>query len=234
MAHVPPKLHTLSDTFPCFRAIPAEEWASAQPQLRTFPAKSTLFRSEDAVEYALFLISGTVQISNVTESGRETLSNRLSAGDICAMMVLSGLSEREYPGMITAETDVTVLFVAKSSFLRWIQVYAPIRNAVFGNILDGLIRLGSLLSGKMSQPLDSRLAGALLKLTSEQQPTARITHQQLAIELGSAREVVSRTLGRMQKKGWIATGRGWVTVRQRGALMELVGDQVTEGKNISW
>ncbi|CAH1198905.1 cAMP-activated global transcriptional regulator CRP [Paenibacillus plantiphilus] len=228
MAHVLPELHSLFDIFPCFRTIPTEEWAAAKPHLRSFPAKSTLFRSDDAVHYTLFLISGTVQILNLTEGGREALTNRLSAGDICAMMVLSGLSDREYPGTITAETEVTVMFVEKKAFLHWIQVYAPIRNAVFGNILDGLIQLGSLLSDKMSQPLDFRLAETLLKLTSAQQPTVRITHQQLAVELGSAREVVSRVMGRMKKKGWIETGRGVVTVRQRGALTELIGDQVTE------
>lgn len=234
MTNVFPDLRTLSDIFPCFQAIPADEWAAAQPRLRTFSVKSTLFRKEDAAEYALFLIAGTVHISNVTEGGREALSNRLSAGDICAMMVLCGLSEREYPGTITAETEVTALFVAKSSFLRWIQMYAPIRNAVFSNILDGLIRMGSILSSKIAQPLDSRLAGTLLRLTLDQQPTVQITHQQLAVELGSAREVVSRVLSRMQKKSWIAMGRGWVSVRQREALMELVGDQVTESKSISW
>ncbi|KRE46337.1 Crp/Fnr family transcriptional regulator [Paenibacillus sp. Soil724D2] len=234
MTNVFPELHNLSDTYPCFQTIPDNEWAAAKPRLRTFSVKSTLFRKEDAAEYALFIIAGTVQITNVTEGGREALSNRLSAGDICAIMVLSGLSEREYPGTITAETEVTALFVAKSSFLRWIQMYAPIRNAVFSNILDGLIRMGSILSSKVAQPLDSRLAETLLRLTLDQQPTVQITHQQLAVELGSAREVVSRVLSRMQKKSWIDMGRGWISVRQRGALMELVGDQVTEGKNISW
>ncbi|MGO4268808.1 Crp/Fnr family transcriptional regulator [Paenibacillus sp. TAF58] len=232
MTKVFPQLQTLSDVFPCFQALPADEWAAAKPQLKTFSDKATLFHKEDASEYAMFLIAGTVQITNVTEGGREALSNRLSAGDICAIMVLSGLSEREYPGIITAENEVTALFVAKRSFLRWIQIYAPIRNAVFSNILDGLIRMGSILSSKAAQPLDSRLAETLLRLTLDQQPTVQITHQQLAVELGSAREVVSRVLSRMQKKSWISMGRGWISVRQRGALMELVGDQVTEGKSI--
>ncbi|MBW7460981.1 Crp/Fnr family transcriptional regulator, partial [Paenibacillus sepulcri] len=185
------------------------------------------FRSEDAAEYAVFLLAGTVQISNITEDGREALASRLTAGDICAMMVLSGLSEREYPGAMTAETEVAALFVTKSSFLLWIQRHAPIRNAVFGNILDGLIRMGGSLSAKLSKPLEARLAEVLLKLTAEQ-PTIHITHKQLAAELGSVREVVSRQLNRMQLKGWITTGRGCVSIQQREALKELVGDQVTE------
>ncbi|TDF93729.1 Crp/Fnr family transcriptional regulator [Paenibacillus piri] len=221
-------LQELYDTFPCFRAVSAEEWAAAQPRLKTFPPAAGLFRAEEAAKYALFLIAGTVRISTIAESGREMIANRLSPGDICAFMVLSGLSERDYPGAMTAETEVTALFVEKSSFLRWIQEYAPVRNAVFGNMMDGLIRMSELLTGKIAKPLDARLAELLLRLTSEQQPTIRSTHQQLSAELGSAREVISRVLSRMHKKGWIATGRGRISVLEREALSSFVGDLVTE------
>ncbi|GAA3413514.1 Crp/Fnr family transcriptional regulator [Paenibacillus hodogayensis] len=234
MTQTIPMLHRLADTFPCFRVLSEEDWAVAQPHIRTFPAGTTLFSNEDAARYAVFLLDGTVRISTATEAGREALSNRLAAGDICAMMVLSGLSERDYPGTITAETEATALFVTKSAFLRWIGLYAPVRNAVFGNILDGLIRMGSLLSGKTSMPVDLRLAEALLRQTSESQPVLRITHRHLAVELGSAREVVSRILARMQKHGWIETGRGWIAVRRRDALTDFVGDPVTEKEKASW
>lgn len=232
MTHALPDVQALTDAFPCFRIIPEEEWAAAQPRIRTFPADTIFFRSEDAAQQAMFILSGTVQISAVTEEGREALSSRLSAGDICALMVLSGLSGREYPGAMTAETEVTALMISKNSFLRWLQRYEPVRHAVFGNLLDGLIRMGSLLSGKMSQPLEARLAGILLKMTSEREPTLRITHQQLAFELGTAREVISRILGRLQKQGWIATGRGSVTIKERKTLIDLVGDQVTEEEEL--
>ncbi|MFC6227667.1 Crp/Fnr family transcriptional regulator [Paenibacillus allorhizosphaerae] len=196
--------------------------------IKTIPAQASLFHNEEAGKYAFFLLSGTAGITNITADGREALTVRLSAGDICSMMVLSGLSGREYPGNVTAETEVTVLYVAKSSFLRWVQMYEPVRHAVFGSVLDGLIRMGSLLTEKSSLPLDIRLADTLLKLTSERQPGVKITHQQLAVELGSAREVVSRQLSRMLKKGWISTGRGSVSILQREALETFVGDQVTE------
>lgn len=221
----------VAEAFPSFLELPAEEWALAQPNIRSFPAGATLFRLEEATEYAVFLLSGTVRISSLTEDGREALSNRLEPGDICSMMVLSGLSDRDYPGAMVAETEVSALFVSKSVFLRWILSYESIRNEVFGNILDGFVRLGSLLTGRMSRPLESRLAEALMKHgdnDDEERPLLRITHQQLAMQLGSAREVVSRTLGRMQQKGWIVAQRGRIEIRDRRALLTLIGDQVTE------
>lgn len=223
-----PAMHTLSHMFPGLQAIPAEEWAAARPRLQSVLAQTTLFAGDEAGKYAFFVLSGTISISSITTEGREAMTARLSAGDICSLMVLSGLSGRDYPGSITAETDVTVLYVAKSSFLRWVLQYEPVRQAVFGSVLDGLIRMGSLLSAKSSLPLDIRLADTLLTLTSDRQPDVKITHQQLAVELGTAREVVSRQLSRMQRRGWISTGRGSVSILQRETLEAFVGDQVTE------
>ncbi|CAG7622991.1 hypothetical protein PAESOLCIP111_02466 [Paenibacillus solanacearum] len=223
-----PALRTLLHIFPGLQAIPAEEWSAAKPRLQSVPAQTVLFSGDEAGKYAFFVLDGTISISSITAEGREAMTARLSAGDICSLMVLSGLSGRDYPGSITAETDVTVLYVAKSSFLRWVLQYERVRQAVFGSVLDGLIRMGSLLSAKSSLPLDIRLADTLLKLTSDRQPDVKITHQQLAVELGTAREVVSRQLSRMQRRGWIATGRGSVSILQRETLEAFVGDQVTE------
>lgn len=240
-----PEWPTVAEAFPCLRALPADEWTRAMPQVKRFPAGAVLFRQEEASRFALFLLDGAVRISSLSEDGREATSNRLQAGDICALMVLSGLSDRDYPGTMTAEAGATALFVAKSAFLRWIQAYEPIRNAVFGNILDGIIQLGGLLAGKRTRPLESRLAETLLKRApagpaahaaagADEASSFRMTHRQLAAELGSAREVVSRSLAKMQKRGWIAAGRGWIALRDRAALEALVGDPVTEEAAPSW
>jgi len=227
-------LEALTAAFPFFGSLPPDEWASAQPRLKSFPAGSSLFRGEDSSKFAVFVLEGTVGISTVTDGGREAVTAHLSPGDICSLMVLSGLSDREYPGAMIADSEAKALFVAKSSFLRWIGQYDAIRTAVFGNLLDGFIRVGSLLAGKLSLPIESRLAETLLRHTSEREPAARITHRQLAAELATAREVVSRALGRMQRQGWVSTRRGWVRVLRRDALESLVGDSVTEEAGLPW
>lgn len=209
---------------PYLHTIPSKEWELAKPQIKTFPANSTVFRGEDAVSYAVFFLDGVVRITNLDNNGLEMITNRLSAGDVCALMVLSGLSERDYPGRMIAETDVTALYVAKSSFLHWIQTYEPVRNAVFGNILDGMIQMGSRISANHHEPIEARLAKTLLQMTSEQQTTVRIKHHELASELNTAREVVSRALRRMRERGWITNHRGSVTIVKRDSLAKLEGD----------
>jgi CRP/FNR family transcriptional regulator len=90
------------------------------------------------------LLSGTARITLIGENGKESVLNILSAGEVCSLLVLSGLSGRDYSGSLITETNVEALFVAKSNFLRWVQQYEQIRNAIFGGLLDGMIRMGEL------------------------------------------------------------------------------------------
>lgn len=210
--------------FPCLRAVSSKEWAEAAPVIRNFPAKSGIFQKEDAAVYGMFLIHGSARISLIVDNGSESILHVLSAGEVCALFVLSGLSGRDYPGSLVAETDVQALFVLKGSFLRWVTEHEPIRNAIFGGLLDGMIRMGGAAQSRETARLEPRLAGALLRLTTETQPLLHTTHRELAVEIGSAREVVSRALLRYQRKGWVETGRGWVRILNRGELEAQLGD----------
>ncbi|WP_051620355.1 Crp/Fnr family transcriptional regulator [Paenibacillus sp. UNC451MF] len=216
------------DVFPFLKSVPQAEWTAAQPRVLTYPSQARIFQKEDAANYGMFLLRGTVRITLIEENGSESLLTLLSAGEVCSLLVLCGLSDRDYPGSLIAETEVEVLFVSKSSFLSWIQVQPTIRNAIFGGLLDGMIRTSRMLQAKHNEPLEARLAKALLRTTTDTNPLLHITHQVLANEIGSAREVVSRVLKRYQEKGWVETGRGWVRVTNRGMLEAQLGDLVTE------
>ncbi|MFC5703478.1 Crp/Fnr family transcriptional regulator [Cohnella faecalis] len=212
------------DSFPCLSAVTAEEWNEAQPTVRTFPAKSCIFQRKDASSYGMFLLSGTARISRIAEDGGESVISILKAGEVCALLVLSGLSDRDYPGALTAESEVEALFVAKQSFLNWLQTHAEIRSVVFGGLLDNLLSISVQYDGRRLEPLDGRLAKALLRTTSEQKQLLNMTHHELAVEIGSAREVVSRALRRYRQRGWIETGRGWIRIVRREELESMLGD----------
>lgn len=214
----------LLEVFPCLRDVCPEDWAEAKPEVRIFSAKTRLFQREEAALYGMLLLSGSARISQIGEDGSERVVNKLNPGEICALLVLSGLSERDYPAVIEAETEVVALFISKLSFLRWVQEYESIRKTVFGNLLDGIMHMGEQLQGKQTKPMDMRLAEALLRATSEQQPILRMTHGELAAEVGTAREVVSRTLQRFQLQGLVEKGRGWIRIIRRSELEGLFGD----------
>jgi CRP/FNR family transcriptional regulator len=221
------------EVFPCLGAVSPKEWTEAQPFVKRFPAKTRIFQKEDAAIYGMFLLRGTAHISQIRENGNEEILTVLSAGEVCALLVLSGLSNRDYPGSIVAVSDVEALFVLKSSFLRWTLEHDAIRKVIFSGLLDGMLRMSELLRARQSEPLEERLARALLRATSETQPLFRTTHQALAAEISSAREVVTRALQRFQIRGWVETGRGWVRIAQRNELEAQLGDLVTEGRDVS-
>lgn len=211
----------VTDAFPYLRVLTSEEWADAQPTVRRFPAKSRIFQREEAASYGIFLLSGTARISRIGEDGSESVISMLKAGEVCALFVLSGLSDRDYPGAITADSEVEVLFVLKESFLGWLQTHAEIRGAVFGGLLDGMLRIGEQYDGRRSESLDARLVKALLRTSTEGKSLLNLTHHELAVEIGSSREVVSRALRRYRQKGWVETGRGWIRIIRREKLETL-------------
>jgi CRP/FNR family transcriptional regulator len=147
--------------------------------------------------------------------------NRISEGDVCSLMVLSTLSQREYLGFMTSETPIEALFVRKSYFIKWIGMYPNFRKFIFENILDGFIHITGLLHNVLFQRVDLRLAKWLFEKTSVQQLELRMTHEEIAMEIGTAREVISRLLKRFKEEGIIESRRGYLKVIEREKLNNL-------------
>jgi CRP/FNR family transcriptional regulator len=91
-------------------------------------------------------------------------------------------------------------------------------------LLDGLLRISEQIVGRRLESLNSRLAKVLLRTSTERKPLLNMTHHELAVEIGSSREVVSRALRRYRQQGWIETGRGWIRIVRRVELESLLGD----------
>jgi CRP/FNR family transcriptional regulator len=207
--------------FPVLSEINAEEWEACEPIVRKFTEKTVVFDAADFDDYSIFILQGKVRITNLAENGRATAMNQISGGDVCSLMVLSTMSQREYLGFMTAETSIEALFVKKSSFIKWIGMYPNFRKFIFENILEGFIHLTGLIHNVLFQRLDLRLAKFLIEKTSASQPVLHMTHEEVAVELGTAREVVSRIFKRFKDEGYIESGRGYLRILQRSKLEKL-------------
>jgi CRP/FNR family transcriptional regulator len=207
--------------FPILAEISSEEWEASEPVMRNFAAKTVVFNAVDFEQYSIFIIQGKVRITNLGENGRATAMNQISDGDVCSLMVLSTMSQREYLGFMTSETSVLAVFLKKSYFLKWIGIYPNFRKFIFDNILNGFVHLTGLIHNVLFQRLDLRLANFLIEKTSVSQPVLRMTQEEVAIELGTAREVVSRIFKRFKEEGYIQAGRGYLRVVHRSKLENL-------------
>lgn len=162
------------------------------------------------------LLAGEVRVARGAPQGRSLELYRIGPGELCVASTacLFGHALLSAHGVTSQPTELLVL--SPSAFERWTAV-EPFRRYVFGVFADRLADLMALAEAVAFQRLDQRLAGRLLG----HGPDLHVTHQALADELGTVREIVTRLLKRFEQAGWLAMARERVTVLDAAALRTL-------------
>jgi CRP/FNR family transcriptional regulator, anaerobic regulatory protein len=184
------------------------------------PAGSRIFGPGQAPESFLLLIDGTVRVQQVSESGREIVLYRIQAGDSCALTTACLMGYEDYQAEAIAETDVHAVAIPRAVFDDCIATSVDFRRFVFTAFSTRVTDLFRIIDEVAFARIDIRLALKLLDL-SHGADSLSVTQQQLAAELGTAREVVSRMLAEFQRRGWIVTTRGSIALKDRPALERL-------------
>jgi CRP/FNR family transcriptional regulator len=208
--------------FPGLRKLDPE---IARPLIETskvarLPAGTRIFGPGQAPEAYLLLLEGTVRVQQVSENGREIVLYRVSAGDSCALTTACLMGYEEYQAEGIAETDVEAVAIPRATFDELIARSAEFRKFVFTAFSVRITDLFRVIDDVAFARVDVRLAQRLLELGGEKGHVA-LTHQQLAAELGTAREVISRQLNEFQRRGWITTSRGTIDLAETRALRQL-------------
>ena len=184
------------------------------------PANSTAFHQGDACSNYLLILSGSIKVMTRAENGREIVLYRLGDGDSCVLTTSCLFGNARYPVEGISETDVTALAIPATQFNQAIEHSKPFREFVFNSFSSHLSSLITLVEEVTFGKLDIRLARHLLKLSTDNS-TLETTHQQLATELGSAREVISRLLKDFESRGWLKLYRGSLEVLDKQSLEKL-------------
>lgn len=187
------------------------------------PARTTVFRQGDQCSNYLLIIEGSVKVISRAENGREIVLYRLGPGDSCVLTTSCLFSNRRYPAEGITDTAVRALAIPASQFNRAIEQSAAFRRFVFASFGDHLGSLIGLVEEVAFGRLDVRLARHLLGHSGVNN-TVQATHQELAMELGSAREVISRQLKELELLGLVSLQRGSLTILDRHGLDELAGN----------
>jgi len=181
------------------------------------PANTTLFRQGDSCQNYLLILSGSVKVFTRAENGREIVLYHISTGNSCVLTTSCLLSSEDYPAEGVTETDIIAVVIPAMVFDEYIARSASFRKLVFNSYGDRLAALIALVEEISFSKLDVRLAKFLLENSSVNTPLIT-THQALATELGSAREVISRQLKEFEKKGWVKLSRGKIEIMNQIAL----------------
>ncbi len=184
------------------------------------PANTTAFHQGDACSNYLLILKGRIKVLARAENGREIILYRLGGGDSCVLTTSCLFGNARYPAEGISETAVTALAIPARKFNEAIKHSQAFREFVFSSFSSHLGSLIALVEEITFGKLDIRLARHLLTASS-QKPVIETTHQQLATELGSAREVISRLLKDFESRGWLTLSRGSIHVADQASLKKL-------------
>jgi CRP/FNR family transcriptional regulator, anaerobic regulatory protein len=181
------------------------------------PAGRDIFAQGDPVGAIALLVAGSVRVYKVGETGREITLYRFSTGESCILSANAILNEQSFSAIATVEADAEAVMIPADVFRDWVNRYALWREFVFDLLSQRVANLMEIVDEVAFRRLDARVAAFLLERSQNQNPLT-ITHQEIAAELGSSREVISRVLGSLASQGLIKVGRGVIDVLDRPAL----------------
>lgn len=183
-------------------------------------AGTVIFGPGKAPENLLMLLEGTVRVQQVSEGGREIVLYRVHAGESCVLTTACLLAYEDYAAEGVAETDVRAVAVPRDVFDDMISHSRTFRNFVFSAYSRRITELFHVIEEIAFQRMDIRLAQKLVEL-DDGAGTVHATHQKMAAELGTAREVVSRQLQEFQRRNWVRQTRGAIEISDRDSLNAL-------------
>lgn len=180
-------------------------------QFARIPAGHDVFVDGDRVDGIALLLSGVVRVYKIGETGREITLYRFGLGQSCILSANAILSQKSFPAIATVEEDAEAVMIPADVFRKWVNKYDLWREFVFDLLSERLSTVMAVVDEVVFKRMDRRVAALLLNQAQVQNPM-RVTHQEIAAELGSSREVISRILEDFSREELIEAGRGTIEV----------------------
>lgn len=192
----------------------------AGAQVARYTRGQTVFSPDSRPDKLLFLVEGTLRVSQTSESGREIVLYRVEAGESCVLTTACMLAEEAYNAEGMAETELVAVTLSQDTFDLLAAEEPAFRQFVFAAYSRRLLDLLHVVDEVAFGRIDVRLAARLLARAGTAVEVSA-THDELARELGTAREVVSRMLQDFQKRGFISQARGRVRLLSKDSLTRI-------------
>lgn len=209
--------------FPELKSIEDPEWiaAAASARLVDLPADYEIFREGDVCKNYIFVLDGATRVYKAFESGREMVLYRLIQGETCSLTTSVLLAGGHYPANAVTEMTTRAALMPEKDFHAVFNASRGFRDyvcRVFGGRIRDMIML---LEAVTMRNVNIRLARWLLENKSPEN-TVIASHRELAFELGTAREVISRHLRDFEKTSWVKLSRKNIELIDVKAMDDLV------------
>ena len=166
------------------------------------------------------VLEGTARVFKVGESGREITLYRVEPGESCIMTASCILSGVEFPAFAATETEVEAIVLSPEILHRWINQYEVWRQFLCGMLASRLSEVIAVVEEVAFQRVDTRTAEYLLQAAGANGAIKK-THQDIATDIGTSREVVSRILKEFEHKGLITLARGAIQTENSKELQRV-------------
>jgi CRP/FNR family transcriptional regulator, anaerobic regulatory protein len=187
------------------------------------PAGRRLLARGDPVGGAYFVVGGALRVYYLTPEGREATLYRVEPGGTCILALTASFADGRYPAWVDAgPAGAAFVRVPHETFRRLFDDEPSLREFVFGVLASRVFELMLTLEQTGSARLEQRLARHLV-CQADTSGLVRQSQSSIAADLGTAREVVSRTLSGLSRRGLIRTGRAQISVLNAAALADLAG-----------
>ncbi len=185
------------------------------------PADTVLFSENAACQGFPLVLEGEIKVSRNSGDGRSLELYRVVPGELCLVSSASLFRSQPLSAFGITTKPSHFLLIRPELFKRWIETPA-FRNDVLGLFAERMADLTGLIDAVAFHKLDRRLAAALLGRGQQ----LNLTHQALADELGTVREMITRLLRRFEREGWVSLGREQIQIVNSVALRALVSSSL--------
>lgn len=173
-------------------------------------AGNTLLKTGQNIRSAMLVAEGIVKLYREDDEGREFFIYNLAAGQACSLSMICAIKHETSEILAKALTDVTLLSIPFKYMELWMGKYKSWYRFVLSGYRSRFEELLKTIDAIAFTRMDERLETYLLQQKETMGSNMRMTHQEIANDLNSSREVISRLLKKMEARGWVVIGRNTV------------------------
>lgn len=208
--------HSIFSLFPFLEEVSMDELE--QLIYMEAEAGQTIFNEGDPCQYAAFIYEGEIKIHKTNKNGREISLFRAVSGQVCILSITSTLSEQVFPANVVASQNSKLFLVERKLLTEWMNKYQSFQNLINQTTAKRFNHVMGLFDDLCFRRIDERVVEYLLDQLPYDSQTLYMTHEEMAAELGTAREVISRLMKQLEKNDIIRLSRGKVMMYDREKL----------------
>ena len=193
----------------------------SKAQYGELPAATSICDEGQHCAHLAMVLDGIGRVYKLSSSGREVTLYRIYGGESCVLTASCIMNGDSFPAMAAAETTVRAILISPKQVVDWFCEEPQWQHFVFGLLSHRLADIISVVEEVAFKRIDVRLAEQFSRAMTGGETVLAKTHAELAADLGSSREVISRILRDFSDRGMISTHRGFIEILDQQSLISL-------------